>query len=251
MSAKSAFNRNHRKSFATRLALFTMMFGAAGIASAQTNTNWLGGVSNWNNAANWSGGFVPNNGNGGQNWNVFIDNGLVGNAVVSFDLNSTVNQVNISTGDTLNILDNRTLGITQSVSNNGFINFLAGGNITQMSFSAASTVNGTGVIALSGTGARITGSGQFTQGAGHSIQGNGSVGMNSMFINNQGLFLANAAGENLTIDVANAGGGNAAFNNTGFVRASGGGIVTLTGFGAGEFHGSGTYEALAGSRIHL
>ncbi len=35
-------------------------------ANGRTPTAWNGGPGNWSTIANWSGGIVPNNGNGGQ-----------------------------------------------------------------------------------------------------------------------------------------------------------------------------------------
>ena len=232
----------------------------AGSLSAQTNTNWIGGGSGiWNSVGNWSGGFVPNNGNGGTNWNVFIDNGDAGNSTVNMDLTSTINQLNIDAGDGLNILNNRTLSISNTgqagagiLNNDGTLNINSIGNTTFLSFLGTTAINGSGTINFNGASntAFISGSGTLTHGANHTIQGSGNLGNNLLSINNLGTVQA-GSGQSLLIDPSNIGTENASFNNSGLVRAFDGGIVVLTGNGAGEFGGSGTYQAEADSRIDL
>ncbi len=228
-------------------------------AFAQTDTTWNGGASNWNNAANWSGGFAPNNGNGFTNWNVFIDGGDAGDSTVSLDINSTINQLNISANDSLDILDNRTLSISQGgqagsgiINNDGAISLTSGGNLTSLSLSGTTSINGVGTITLVGnsTSTRITGFGTMTHGAGHTIQGSGNLGNNVLSIVNQGVVQA-GAGAALVIDPSNLGGGTQSFINNGTVQAFDGGVITLTGNGFGEFGGSGTYTADNGSTIDL
>ncbi len=243
---------------AVMLSAGLSVISGTGLLRAQTDTTWVPGSSNWNNAANWSGGFVPHNGTGGTNWNVFVDGGDATNSVVSFDVNSSINQLNISSGDLLDILDSRTLTIVSNgqagsgtINNDGTILLSGGGGPTRISFTGGSLqINGSGVVTLAGTGSQITGTGTLTQGAGHTIQGNGSIGGGAYAIVNNGTFLA-GTGDSLVIDPVNLGSGIAAFTNNGLVRATGGGVVTLTGSGAGEFHGSGVYEAQAGSSVNL
>ena len=220
-------------------------------ANGQTPTVWSGGPGNWSTIANWSGGFVPNNGNGGQNWSAFIDSGNAANSVVQLDVSSSISQLHISAGDTLNILDNRSLSIVGGVvNNNGTISLAWGGNPTFLAFNGSTSIAGTGSIDMTG-GSFITGSGMLTNGVGHTIRGSGNLGSNSIFVINQGTVEA-GTGFSMLIDPQNAGAGTVAFNNQGTVRAIGGGVVTLTGNGAGEFWGSGTYQATgAGSRIDL
>jgi hypothetical protein len=219
---------------------------------SQTNTTWTGGAGNWSNVALWSGGFVPNNGNGGTTWNVFIDNGNAGNSTTLLNINSTVNQLHVSTGDVLNIGESFSLGIVGGVLNNsGTININSGGNPTALNFGSNATIGGTGSINMSGVAASIGGvfGTQLTNGALHTISGSGNLGANTLSIVNQGVVEA-TGGFSMLIDPFNSGG--VSFDNQGTVRATGGGAVTLTGLGAGEFGGVGTYLATgAGSRIEL
>ena len=233
------------------LALLT----ASGLP-AQTNTTWIGGSSNWNNAGNWSGGTVPTN--GAMTWNVFIDGGDGGtNSVVSLDTPATINQLNLDADDILNILDNRQLTIVNNgqvgsgqINNSGLITINSAGNTTALRISGAVSLSGGGTVSMSGgSGATIDGSGTLTN-VDNTISGSGNLGANSISIINQGTVQA-GAGEALTIDVVNLGAGNIAFDNQNLVLATGGGVVTLTGSGAGEFGGIGTYRADAGSRIDL
>jgi hypothetical protein len=115
------------------LALLT-----ASSLSAQTNTTWIGGSSNWNNGTNWSGGSVPNNG-GGMTYNVFIDGGDGGtSSVVNLDISATINQLNLDADDILNILDNRQLTII----NNGQV------GSGQINNAGLITINSAGIFQL-------------------------------------------------------------------------------------------------------
>ncbi len=196
--------------------------------------------------------------NGAMTWNVFIDGGDGGtNSVVSLDTPATINQLNLDADDILNILDNRQLTIVNNgqvgsgqINNSGLITINSAGNTTALRISGAVSLSGGGTVSMSGgSGATIDGSGTLTN-VDNTISGSGNLGANSISIINQGTVQA-GAGEALTIDVVNLGAGNIAFDNQNLVLATGGGVVTLTGSGAGEFGGIGTYRADAGSRIDL
>jgi hypothetical protein len=220
----------------------------------QTNTIWNGGSSNWNNAANWSGGLVPINGNpGGTTWNVFIDNGNAGNSTTLLDINSTINQLHISTGDVLNIGESSSLGIVGEVLNNsGTININSGGPFASgILMSGSVSLSGGGTIRLSGSNAVIDGEGGTLTNVDNTISGTGYLGGRAVIIN-QGTIQA-GAGENLTILFDTGAGFPVGFTNAGTVRATGGGIVSLNGFDGTDFHGSGNHIYLAeeSSRIDL
>lgn len=145
--------------------------------------------------------------------------------------------------------DNGTLNITSSLNNSGQISLESAGNNTNLSFGGATTLNGGGSIVMSGGNANIGGSGQTTN-VDNTISGTGNLGSGTISIINQGTVQAGAL-ESMTIDVTNLGAGTISFDNQNLVLATGGGVVTLTGSGSGEFGGIGTYRAEAGSRIDL
>ena len=70
------------------------------LAPAVINATWLGGAGNWDNAALWDIGVVPNNG-GGDTYNVFIDGGKIANSTVNLNINATIDNLTIDAGDTL------------------------------------------------------------------------------------------------------------------------------------------------------
>ena len=85
------------------------------------------------------------------------------------------------------------------------------------------------------------------------IQGVGEIGRNSINVVNQidGLIDANVDGETLTIDVANSA-TDSSFINEGTLRASGGGILEVSGAGtAGIVNTDGIIEALDGSEVQF
>ena len=226
-----------------------------GALVAQTDTFWnVAGPGNWNTAGNWTGSFVPNNGNGGTNWNVFINNGNT----VDLNTTATINQLNLDVGNALNILNFQTLNISNTgqpgagvLNNDGTVNINGTGSSTFLNFFGTTASNGNGTINLvGGVNTRIGGSGTLTHGAGHTIQGSGNVGNNGLSIINLGTVQA-GSGDVMTIDPSNAGSGVPSFVNNGLVRAFSGGEISLTGNGAGEFGGSGIYRAENGSQINL
>ncbi|MBX3416098.1 MAG: PEP-CTERM sorting domain-containing protein [Pirellulaceae bacterium] len=226
-----------------------------GALVAQTDTFWdVAGPGNWNTAGNWTGSFVPNNGNGGTNWNVFINNGNT----VDLNTTATINQLNLDVGNALNILNFQTLNISNTgqpgagvLNNDGTVNINGTGSSTFLNFFGTTAINGNGTINLGGgANTHISGSGTLTHGAGHTIQGSGNLGNNGLSIINQGTVQA-GSGDVMTIDPSNAGSGVPSFVNNGLVRAFSGGQITLTGNGAGEFGGSGIYRAENGSQINL
>ncbi len=153
-----------------------------------------------------------------------INNGfvnLVGNAVISGGTLATASggQIRTNGGNTatignlvnagtFNVVDNSSLVLQGTVTNNGALNVSSGGNFTDLLVAGSATLGGSGVATLSNTtNNRILAQGagaQLTIGAGQTVQGAGSFGNGSALnIVNLGTITANQ-GAPMTIAVAAA-----------------------------------------------
>ncbi|MEF8724116.1 MAG: choice-of-anchor D domain-containing protein [Candidatus Accumulibacter delftensis] len=186
---------------------------------------WNGGTANWS-PGTWSQAGLP-----GAADNVFIDNGNLTNSVVSLNVGATINDLNISSGDSLGVNNNQSLTTLGNVSNNGNLGLNSVGNTTDLRIGSTTTFSGTGTLTLSNHAQnRIFGnSGSTTEvltnASGHTIQGAGQLGVNQMGLSNQGLVVANQSNA-LTIDLSD--GAGITRTNTGTLRAAGG-QLTITG----------------------
>ncbi|MEQ1906770.1 MAG: PEP-CTERM sorting domain-containing protein, partial [Pirellulaceae bacterium] len=173
----------------------------------------------------------------------------VGDGLIRVNAGNNATWVDVTNTGNFRKDDNGTLTIATSLTNSGNMQFVGGGNVTQMFVSGPVNLNGGGSVNMSGNNARIAGdgAGSILTNVDNTISGTGNAGTNSVVMINQGTFQA-GAGESLTIDPVNLG-ANPSFTNNGVVRATGGGTVVLTGNGAGQFSGNGTFEALNGSNV--
>ena len=164
------------------------------------------------------------------------------------DLTSTA-AVTVNNGTTLTAGGN--------IVNNGTITFAADGSFTSLSI-ANETLNltGSGTVVLARTGlansnAVVGGIGNPTLnvGPGQTVQGEGNVGSGTVVVNNGGTIDANVPGRTLTIDPDNV--IATTFTNTGTLRASNGGTLSLSGSGDGRFDNTGgVIEAASGSTVN-
>ena len=139
-----------------------------------------------------------------------------------------------------------------TIDNSGEIILASAGNQSDFELGGDVMLTGGGTLSMTGPVAQVNAVGGFTlTNSDNVIQGNGNLGGNSAFIVNDHLIHGNVNGEVLLIDPRNAGAGSNGFVNNSTVRASGGGIVQLTGSGFGEFGGTGTYEAQNGSEVQI
>ena len=219
----------------------------------------VNGDGSWTLADNWNPSGVP-----GISDNAFIRNLTTATSPVLVTIpggivqdvnNMTIDDTTVATKHGLSVGNDTFLDVHGDIVNHGVISLNSTGSATLLRL-VGSNLN------LSGTGHLVLGSGGFngisatsvltlTNGTTHTIEGMGNIGMNLVFIVNDHLIDANVNGGVLLIDPGNAGGGANAFVNNGTVRASGGGILQLTGNGFGEFGGSGTYEAQNGSEVQI
>lgn len=142
-------------------------------------------------------------------------------------LSTTLSNLTISSGTNIEVGNNDRLNLSGSIANAGTIKLLAGGSNTDLVATAATTLSGGGFITLgSGSTNRIYGSSGTTTltNASNTISGAGNIGAGTLQFVNQSLVDANLSGSTLTIQPSGSG-----VTNTGTLRASGGGILTLSG----------------------
>tara|TARA_R110002110_G_scaffold411316_1_gene635572 strand:+ start:637 stop:4350 length:3714 start_codon:yes stop_codon:yes gene_type:complete len=245
------------------VAAIALMAGFSHMAAAAPITsNWTpGNVGNWSggapaDAVNWTHSQPPTppstqtfpNNNVNDTYSVNISGGS--GSVVNLNTNVTIDALNVSGGDTLNIDNARNLAIVTggNVTNNGAINVNSAGSVTGLNFLGSSTISGTGTITLgNAVNNRITqssGGGIITNSVGHTIRGAGSVLTNIGGMNNAGDIIADQSNA-LILDP-----GADPFNNTGTLRAQDGAQLRLS---AGTYNNAGgTIEADGpGSNVNL
>ena len=147
--------------------------------------------------------------------------------------------------------NNADFGISGTINNSGTLTMASTGNNTDIELQVDTTLTGAGKVVLQGHANAgingIAGNAILTNSATHTIEGRGSFGENTIGIVNQGTINANVSGEILTIDpdaVSN-------MTNSGTLRASNGGVASLTGNLGGTFTNTGTSEALDGSTLRM
>lgn len=221
-------------------------------------STWTGGTGNWSDGSKWNPVDPPNS----DAADVLVDGGNATASAVSVDGNFTVGRLTIDAGDSVDILDNRSLSVTNSASftgagsivNNGTFSITTQGSATALYINSAVSLTGSGTLSLSrlsgGSGSLIRGGGTLTNSS--TIQGEGNVGANETGLVNQsgGIIQANVSGRTLTLD-PNSGTG---LTNSGILRATGGGILFLTGNGDGSFTNTSTGSIQAngaGSEVQL
>ncbi|CAN0290951.1 unnamed protein product, partial [Discosporangium mesarthrocarpum] len=216
-------------------------------AAAPITSNWTpGNAGNWSggaaaDAANWSHSSAPAtttfpNNTGGDTFTVNIDNGGGPASSVNLNVNATIDTLNVSSGDTLNINNNIILRFAPNatVTNNGSINVNSGNNVTGLIFTGASSLTGSGTVTLGNNAANLLRNNApadvLAHGASHTIQGAGNILQGIGGLDNAGTILANQ-GAPLTIDP-----GLLPVNNTGTLGAAAGGTLLL---GSGDFNNAG------------
>ncbi|GHC10799.1 hypothetical protein GCM10007047_30170 [Cerasicoccus arenae] len=210
---------------------------STGLIHAQAtvvDSTWIGGSANWNVPANWSPGNIPNNST--DSYQVIIDGNDGADSVVSLNTNAVIDNLSVTTGDTLNILNSRSLSLTTltpstALTNNGTINLNSSGSATRLIFGGDAAISGTGQIQLSNNAAnQITTTGVLNHGSGHTIRGAGTLLNNLGGMINHGTIVADSS---TTLSIAPDSRG---FVNQGSLQATGSGSLT---FAAGIFTNTG------------
>lgn len=161
---------------------------------------------------------------------------------------NTARIAGVTNAGTLNIHNNGVLELGGTLTNNGSVNLLSAGNLTDLRAAGNQSILGTGTITLSNTTAnRIHGASagdSLTLGAGQTLQGAGQIGAGTQFnFTNHGTMLGNASNP-LTFHSTGT-----MFNN-GLVRADGGNVL-VTGGTAFAQSGIGGLSAINGGIVTL
>ena len=158
----------------TRALTVALTAGLAAPALGQTDIEWIGGSSNWNNIGNWSTANIPN----ATNENALI----LMPAFAQVNLDTTVNINALEVGPQLSLVLEAGRGITLSgnLINNGFIDLNPSANINNsfIQFNSNAMISGNGILRLSGGGndaALSTNATSVTNGVGHTIDGAGQL----------------------------------------------------------------------------
>lgn len=210
----------------------------AAVSAAPITSNWTPG-----NAGNWSGGAAdavnwnhsqpptppstqtfPNN-NAFDTYSVNI--GGASSSNVTLNVNVTVDSLNVSATNTLDLNNAVNLTIAGgNIANSGTIGLNSTGAATQINLVGNNTISGTGTIIMSdfpSNAIRNTGvTDILTHSAGHTIRGGGNVGSNLGSIVNAGTIVADQSTP-LIVDPGTT------LDNTGILRAEGGGTLQLNG----------------------
>ena len=230
-----------------RLASRPLLWSSAlaislGLAHAQS-TSWTpAGTGAFSTPANWSTGLPT------SIKDTFITNGTVGTPTI-VNLTTTGNVANLTIGanNTLNVTPAGGLTIYgTSFANTGALNVNGGAGFNSFFYLAnAVTFSGSGVTTLTAS----PGGGDlfFRNGGGGSLINQSTIrgGANfdsGMAINNQGTFDANTTGQALRFS-------SGPITNTGTMRATGGGVLSISGITV--TNGGGTLASAASSNVSL
>jgi hypothetical protein len=238
---------------AAAVATIIGALAAPGAEAAVITATWTGGNGNWTETPRWSFSPAsavtwPSNNFGPDSFNVFIDGGSAGASVVRLNTTVAIDTLTISSGDTLINNNNQDMTVaTGSVVNNGTFNLAAVSAATDLRMNGASSIGGTGTMALSDSTLNriLTGAAGdvVTHGAGHTIRGAGQILLDSGGMINDGTIDADAAVNALVIDAGAPG-----FVNNGTLRASGAAGLSVDATG-NNFTQAGTATVNAGSRM--
>ncbi len=195
--------------------------GQCSLAGADT---WnVAGNGNWNAGADWTSG-EPNS----AATNVCITNGT---SAVTLNTDATVADLQLGSGNTLNLGLNTQLGVAgNQIINAGNIAVNGGsGSNTFLFIENNVTLSGGGTLTLStasggGDATLEESGGSFTLTNQSTIQGNGIIGNNGLSLNNSGTVDANVSGQVLTLSSMTSGA-----TNTGLLEATNGGVLNIDG----------------------
>ena len=233
--------------FSTRARLFVCCASSAlviGNAALADTVTWTGGIGNWNDPAFWDPG-VPL-----ATDDAVVDGGAEGDSVVTVTTAATINDLTISTGDTVSVNNGQTFTLIGDLFNDGTFTLNSIGSTTSLDIVDGSTFLGSGTFVLTHPNATITGNAGavLTNAADHTIEGSGRIGAAQLRLDNAGLIVANHANA-LTLNLQSG----STSTNTGTLRAEAGRTLTLSTGGSGFTvdNTGGLIEALDGGQVQL
>src|SRR5271157_1263665 len=187
---------------------------------------WLGGAGNYSNAANWSLGVVPNNGNSYDGQPATFTVEIAKSSAVTLDINPTIDNLSIDATSSLSIPNDQSLTVvgsgsgTGTINNSGTIALEATGYGASLLASGNVSLTGGGTVTMSNSSENLidqaTSNSTLTN-VNNTIQGSGDIGDNGLSLNNQSLIDANQSSE-LLVDAP-------AITNTGTLEATVGGTL--------------------------
>ena len=205
---------------------------------------YLGYISNadgsWSVGATWLGGVMPPN-------NSFI---TINNAVNLVGSNPTQTSITVNSTRSLNINSIGSLIVTNSITNNGTVNFSSTGTITSLTFNNAnigtlSWSSGTSTLFIS-NGGLLTNSGTFTRGTGNiNFSGSGTISgtinFNNLTVNGSlDIGISTTINGNLTLNASSfINSGIPAYANTATLIYNSGSTYNRGNEWAGTFSGQG------------
>lgn len=197
---------------------------ASNAAAAFIVSNFVGpSGGTWNNAANWSPAGVPNN--GANTYHAIIDGQRTATAAV-LDMGATIDLLSVTEGDALAINNAQWLAITTSpVVNFGVIDMNSVGNGTDIRIGAPELIfTGDGTLHLSDNIWNVMRNNfgavtRLRNDVNHTIAGSGQIGLNSLFLTNDGL-IEGTQSTVLQLDLRD----EETNVNTGIIRANGGSV---------------------------
>ncbi len=200
---------------------------------------WLGGAGNYSNAANWSLGVVPNNGNSynGQPTTFTVE--IANSSAVTLDINPTIDNLTIDATSSLSIPNGTSLTVAESgtgtgtIDNSGTIALGATSYYASLEASGNVTLTGGGMVTMSNSSGNLideaTSNSTLTN-VNNTIEGSGDIGDNGLSLNNQSLIDANQSSE-LLVDAPT-------ITNTGTLEATGGGTLQIQSSSANNTNGT-------------
>ncbi len=176
----------------------------------------------------------------------------VGTGVVRALAGNNLEWHDVTSNGTTLVDANTDLRMHETITNAGTISLPTSGSAGDIELGTDVMLTGGGDLQFTGAASRLNAIGDFAlTNVNNTIQGTGNIGGNTARLVNQSLIDANVSAATLTIDPRTGGAGVVTVDNQDIMQASNGGILELSGNAGGEFGGSGTYQALAGSEVVL
>ncbi|MDZ4783455.1 MAG: hypothetical protein SGJ19_24680 [Planctomycetia bacterium] len=211
--------------------------------AAIVNSTWSSTQDgDWSHASNWSNGIVPNNAE--DLYHVLIDGGNFDASVsVRLDMNASIRDLSMSSGDRLDIRDGYKLTVTGQdiggvIKSRGEIVVGSVDSPGELRLLRGADLSGGGTLTLTNDEAYVTG--ELLNHYDHLIHGFGQLGRGELGIRNAAIISADVAGKSLVVKPSRS----YELYNSGIMNATNGGELWLDGTAGGAFrNGTGVIMA--------